>query len=106
MGDGKRVTLFRHANNLTKDLLHMCKFSRTEADWLVTDVGPFTPFYLEQVQNEIKQPRLQKRTGKTILRWVKTGPNHAFDVEIILLVFGIMAGLPISNRRIKKTKKG
>jgi len=104
-GDGKRVTLFLHANNLTKDLLHICKMGRTESKWMVGDVGPWTPYYLEQIQNEVKRPVLQKRTGKTILRWCRTGEQAGFDVEIILLVFGLMSGLPICNRRRKKEDK-
>jgi hypothetical protein len=98
-GTGRRVTLFRHANNLTKDLLHAAIHNRTESKFMVGDVGHWTPYYLEQIHNETKQPVLQKRTGKTILRWKKTGANHALDCEILCCVFAIMANIPISNRK-------
>ena len=104
-GDGKRVTLIRHSSNLLGDILNSCIRGRTEAKWLVSDVGPFTPFYLEQLQNEVKKPTVSKKTGRTVMRYVKIGQQHAWDVEKILLLWAIIGGIPVSNRKQKKKAK-
>ena len=37
--------------------------------------------YLRQLRGEVKRERINKNTGRTEWRWVKTGPNHFWDCE-------------------------
>ena len=99
-GSGRKVHLVKHANNLIKDLLHLCRTARTKAKWSVSDVGVYTPFYCDQIDGEVKKQVIQRRTGKPILRWVKGKEDqHAVDVEAMILVMATIANLPIANRK-------
>ena len=80
-------------------MLHSCRRGVTQAKWQCADVGPFTSFYLSQLDNEVKQPVTQKRTGKPILRWVRTGDNEAIDCECLVLLLATMANLPIGQKK-------
>jgi phage terminase large subunit GpA-like protein len=98
---GRKVTLFKHANNLVKDALHRCRTGRTHAKWLVGDVGEYTSFYLSQIDNEVKKEVIQKKTGKRILRWVKGigEEQHAVDIEAMMLCMLMMGGYNVAGVR-------
>ena len=98
-GTNRKVVLFKHSNLLLKDLLHLSRTGKTQAKWQVADVGPYTSFYLNQLDNEVKQPVVQKRTGKPILRWVRTGANEAVDTECLCLLLATMANLPVGKKK-------
>jgi hypothetical protein len=100
-GSGKKVTLFKHANNLVKDALHRCRTGRTFSKWYCTDIGEYTSFYLSQIDNEVKKEVIQKKTGKRILRWVKGigEEQHAVDIEAMMLCMMMMGGYNVAGVR-------
>jgi hypothetical protein len=101
--DGKNtmVTMFRWSNLLIKDLLHVLRTGQggNGAKWEVADVGEWTFDYLKQIDGERKKITINKRTNRQCYRWIKTGANHALDIECEILVFSTLASLSLSNRK-------
>lgn len=66
------------ASDPVKDMLAALLGGKSYRWEIAADAGEE---YLHQLKGEAKRERVNKRTGRSEWRWVKTGPNHYWDCE-------------------------
>jgi hypothetical protein len=99
---GGRARYMFWASDPVKDMLAALFAGRSYPFAIAADAGPE---YLAQLQAEAKRERINKNTGRSEWRWVKTGANHMRDCEAMQVAVALALGiLPMPEAAKQESK--
>lgn len=88
--NGKMVNYLHWSSDPVKDILDRLRKGEGVGWEIPDDVGED---YKAQLNGETKRERINKTTGRPEWRWTKTGPNHLWDCEAMIVLFLLIMGL-------------